>query len=178
MLERNVCPNRLKREFRLHKPLEVFLTDVTYIPYNDNKMAYGSAVIDSVTGRLMSFRISDTNDLKLAECSFVDLSESEHCPNALFHSDQGSVYASKAFNDLLPMYVNRSMSRAGTPTDNAAMESINGWIKAELFMDFHVTGEKPVEKEIDDYIVFFNEQRPAYSLNYLTPKQYREAHAA
>ena len=55
---------------------------------------------------------------------------------------------------------------------------INGWIKAELFMDFHVTGEKPVEQEIDEYIIFFNEQRPAYSLNYLTPKQYREAHAA
>ena len=31
-----------------------------------------------------------------------------------------------------------------------------------------------IEKEIDDYILFFNEQRPAYSLGYLTPKQYRE----
>ena len=59
----------------------------------------------------------------------------------ILHSDQGSVYASKEYNELLPMYVNRSMSRAGTPTDNAAMESINGWIKAELFMDLHVTGE-------------------------------------
>ena len=59
----------------------------------------------------------------------------------LHNSDLGSVYASKAYNELLPMYVNRSMSRAGTPTDNAAMESINGWIKAELFMDLHVTGE-------------------------------------
>ena len=72
--------------------------------------------------------------------------------------------------------IKHSMSRAGTPTDNAAMEAINGWIKAELFMDFHVTGEDSVEKEIEDYIVFFNEQRPAYSLNYLTPKQYRETY--
>lgn len=72
----------------------------------------------------------------------------------ILHSDQGSVYTSKAFNDLLPMYVNRTMSRAGTPTDNTAMESINGWIKAELFMDFHVTGDKPVEQEIDEYIIF------------------------
>ena len=39
----------------------------------------------------------------------------------------------------------------------------------------HVTGERSVEKEIDEYISFFNEQRPAYSLNYLTPKQYRES---
>ena len=95
----------------------------------------------------------------------------------VLHSDQGSVYASKAYNELLPMYgITRSMSRAGTPTDNAAMESINGWIKAELFMDLHVTGEKPVKEEVDDYILFFNEQRPAYSLGYLTPKQYRERH--
>ena len=44
----------------------------------------------------------------------------------ILHSDQGSVYASKDFNELLPMYnVVRSMSRAGTPTDNAAMEAIN-----------------------------------------------------
>ena len=97
----------------------------------------------------------------------------------ILHSDQGSVYASKAFNDLLPMYsITHSMSRAGTPTDNAAMEAINGWIKAELFMDFHVTGEKSVETEIDEYINFFNEQRPAYSLNYLTPVQYRESNLA
>ena len=95
----------------------------------------------------------------------------------ILHSDQGSVYASKAYNELLPMYgITRSMSRAGTPTDNAAMESINGWIKAELFMDLHVTGDRPVGEEIDDYILFFNEQRPAYSLGYLTPKQYRERH--
>ena len=97
----------------------------------------------------------------------------------ILHSDQGSVYSSKAFNELLPMYgITRSMSRAGTPTDNAAMEAINGWIKAELFMDLHVTGEKPVQSEIDDYIIFFNEQRPAYSLGYLTPKQFRKSNLA
>ncbi len=96
----------------------------------------------------------------------------------ILHSDQGAVYASKGFNELLPMYsITRSMSRAGTPTDNAAMESINGWIKAELFMDFHVTGESPIEQEVTAYITFFNTARPAYSLNYLTPQQYKKAYA-
>ncbi len=89
----------------------------------------------------------------------------------ILHSDQGSVYSSKKYNAI------RSMSRAGTPTDNAAMEAINGWIKAELFTDFHVTGDRDVAAEVDEYIVFFNEQRPAYSLNYLTPLQYRERFA-
>lgn len=96
----------------------------------------------------------------------------------ILHSDQGSVYTSKAFNELLPMYgITHSMSRAGMSTDNAAMEVINGWIRTELFMDLHVTGVGAVEKEIDDYILFFNEQRPAYSLNYLTPKQFRESNS-
>ncbi len=95
----------------------------------------------------------------------------------ILHTDQGSVYSSKSFNELLPLYnIIHSMSRAGTPTDNAAMEAINGWIKAEMFNDLHITSNDSIEREIADYIVFFNEERPAYSLNYLTPKQYKEYH--
>ena len=30
------------------------------------------------------------------------------------------------------------MSRAGTPTDNSAIEAINGWIKEELFTYFNI----------------------------------------
>ena len=63
-------------------------------------------------------------------------------------------------------------------TDNAAMEAINGWIKAEVFNDFHITSNENIEQEIKDYIMFFNEERPAYSLNYLTPKQYKEYYLA
>lgn len=93
----------------------------------------------------------------------------------VLHSDQGSVYTSKAYNDGLSDYnIIRSMSRAGTPTDNAAIESINGWIKDELFNDFHITGNNDITYEINEYIRFFNEERPSYALNYLTPKQYKE----
>lgn len=107
----------------------------------------------------------------------LDLKKEHSEFEMVLHSDQGSVYSSKAFNDLLPVNITRSMSRAGTPTDNAAMESINGWIKAELFTDLHVTGDKSVEQEINEYITFFNEQRPAYALNYLTPTEYKEKYS-
>ena len=69
------------------------------------------------------------------------------------------------------------MSRAGTPTDNAAMESINGWVKAELFTDFHVTSNENIAEQINRYIKFYKEERPAYCLGYLTPKQYRELYS-
>ena len=54
------------------------------------------------------------------------------------------------------------------------MEAINGWIKTEMFTDLHITSNEKIENEIKEYITFFNEERPAYSLNYLTPKQFRE----
>ena len=59
---------------------------------------------------------------------------------------------------------------------NAAMEAIKDWVKAELFMNFHVTGVESIEHETANCVTFFNEQRPAYSLNHMTPKQYRESY--
>ena len=39
-----------------------------------------------------------------------------------------------------------------------------------------VFGISENKNEIDEYIKFFNEERPAYLLNYLTPKQFRETY--
>ena len=47
-------------------------------------------------------------------------------------------------------------------------------IKSELFTDFHITDNGNIKEDIDQYVKFFNEERPAYSLNYLTPKQFKE----
>ena len=54
------------------------------------------------------------------------------------------------------------------------MESINGWLKEELFNDFKLKEAESIPSLIDEYIRFFNEERPSYSLNYLTPKQFKE----
>ena len=173
-----VFPNLLTAELTIDGPLECIVSDMTafwvhgiyyeltlYMDLWNNEIVAHS--LSARRGDRMTY-ISGLNDL-------IELKKQHPEYRMILHTDQGSVYASKAFNELLPMYnIARSMSRAGTPTDNAAMEAINGWIKAELFMDFHVTGTKPIQQEIDEYIVFFNEQRPAYSLGYLTPKQYRE----
>ena len=92
----------------------------------------------------------------------------------IFHTDQGTVYSSKAFNKLLDNYtIKRSMSRAGTPTDNPVIESLNGWIKNELYKDFKIYLADDINVAIKDYINYFNTQRLAYSLKYKTPIQYR-----
>ena len=175
-----IFPNLLMSEIQIDGPLQCVVSDMTafwvkgiyyeltlYMDlWNNEILSYS---LSSKRGDRMTY-ISGLKDL-------LELKKQHPEYQMILHSDQGSVYASKAYNDLLPMYVTRSMSRAGTPTDNSAMESINGWIKAELFMDFHVTGERPVHDEVDEYIKFFNEERPSYALSYLTPKQYREKYS-
>ena len=175
-----IFPNLLLSEMRIDGPLQCVVSDMTAF-YVKGVYYELTLYMDLWNNEIVSHSLSTKRGDRTTYISglenLVELKRQHPEYQMILHSDQGSVYASKAFNELLPMYgITRSMSRAGTPTDNAAMEAINGWIKAELFMDLHVTGEKTVQAEIDDYILFFNEQRPAYSLNYLTPKQYRESH--
>ena len=65
------------------------------------------------------------------------------------------------------------MSRVATPTDNAIIESINGWIKDELYWDFDLKSVTDFPKFIDDYVYYFNNHRLSYKLNYKTPVQFK-----
>ena len=65
------------------------------------------------------------------------------------------------------------MSRAGTPIDNPINESLNGWIKEELIIDFDLKHCKDVKKLIDKYIYYYNNERPSYALQYKTPIQFK-----
>ena len=65
------------------------------------------------------------------------------------------------------------MSRAGTPTDNPVIESLNGWIKNELYKVFKIYLAEDINIEINTYINYFNTQKLSYSLKYKTPVQYR-----
>lgn len=96
---------------------------------------------------------------------------------ALIHTDQGSVYTSKAYNEIIKeKNIVRSCSRAGKPTDNPVNESLNGWIKEELFVDFDLYNQSEwnVPEVIKDYIDWYNSERPCYSLGYKTPDEFYE----
>ena len=70
---------------------------------------------------------------------FLELKKKYTGMENIFHTDHGSVYSSKAFNEfLLPYDIARTMSDPGTPTQNGAMESINGLVKTELFIEFDI----------------------------------------
>ena len=172
-----IYPNLLLSGLQIDGPLQCIVSDMTAF-YVKGIYYELTLYMDLWNNEIVSHSLSAKRGDRMTYISgladLIEIKKQHPEYEMILHSDQGSVYSSKAFNDLLPAYgITHSMSRAGTPTDNAAMEAINGWIKAEMFTDMHITGERPVEQEIDEYIIFFNEQRPAYSLGYLTPKQYR-----
>ena len=174
-----VFPNLLSANLKITGPLQCIVSDMTafYVKgiYHELTLymdLWNNEIVSYALSAKRGDRMTYINGLK----DLLEIKNAHSEYKMILHSDQGCVYTSQGYNDLIPTYVSRSMSRVGTPTDNAAMEAINGWIKAELFMDLHITGEKEIPQEIDEYITFFNEERPAYSLNYLTPKQYKEAY--
>lgn len=92
----------------------------------------------------------------------------------IFHTDQGAVYSSLSFNKTFEnTSIIRSMSRAGTPTDNPVIESKNGWIKKEMYIDFDINNYNTVQEFIEEIVKDNNEYRPSYALNYKTPVEYR-----
>lgn len=92
----------------------------------------------------------------------------------IVHTDQGTVYSSLSFNNIFNSYeVTRSMSRAGTPTDNPVIESKNGWIKKEMYIDFDINNYNTVQEFIDEIVWDNNNYRPSYTLQYKNPVEYR-----
>ena len=176
-----VYPNLLMSGINVSGPLQCIVSDMTAF-YLKGIYYELTLFMDIWNNEILSYSLSKKRGDRMTYMSglkgILDIKARYPDLEMILHTDQGSVYSSKSFNELLPLYnIVRSMSRAGTPTDNAAMEAINGWIKAEMFNDLHITSNESIDAEINKYILFFNEERPAYSLNYLTPKQYREYYA-
>lgn len=95
----------------------------------------------------------------------------------VLHTDQGSVYASVAYNEIIKdTLIVRSMSRAGKPTDNPVNEALNGWVKEELMTDFRIDRcrtRAEVVSCIERYVHFYNEERPCFAIGYDTPANFR-----
>ena len=162
----------------LTRPFEVIISDMTafYVKgiYYELTM-YFDAWNKEIEGYGLSYRKGDIR-------SYYDglnqvlgkIKEEQNEEPIILHTDQGSVYSSKTYNNLLNEFnIQRSMSRAGTPTDNPVNESLNGWIKEELFIDFDLKHSNDIPNLIKLYINYYNYERPCYSLNYKTPIQYK-----
>ena len=170
-LKSNRKPNLLKRRFRLARPGEILLTDVSYLKYGLNRTEYLSCVKDAVSGLVVSHITSSGNDLNLAMDTIDTLDPSE---DAIFHSDQGSLYFNDLFQGRLKdLGYRQSMSRRGNCWDNASQESFFGHMKDECDLSGCSTPEE-VKEMIDNYVYYYNNERPQWTRNKMTPAEYED----
>ena len=174
-MERNRKQNLLRREFRLHRPNEVRLTDVSYLDYGtgeEKKRAYGSSCIDPVTGRLLVFHVARNNDIDLALETLEKLSDYPAVEGALLHSDQGILYFTDEFQEkVAEMGLVQSMSKRGNCWDNAPQESFFGHFKDECGYGGCESFEE-LRTMIDAYAWYYNNERRQWDRKRMTPVQY------
>ena len=162
--------NLVLSSMKIDAPLQVIVSDMTAFWANKvywELTLYMDLWNNEIIGYGLSCRKGDRSTYFDGLTKVIEKIKGIEGLKVILHTDQGSVYSSKSFNEILPIYnITHSMSRAGTPTDNGAMEAINGWAKAEMFIDFKINECNDVPAFIERYIEFFNKEREKYEHHY------------
>lgn len=179
--DKNKYPNLIYSTWdTVDRPRQVIVSDMTAFKY----WIYYFEVtfyFDVFTKEILTYRVAERRGSREQYVDglqdVVNLLKGCKDPTVL-HTDQGSVYTSLAYNELIKdTNIIRSMSRAGKPTDNPVNESLNGWIKEELIVDFKLEecrSRDAFKDVIAEYVKFYNEKRPCFALGYDTPTNYRK----
>ena len=165
--------NLLNRNFKTEKPLEILTTDITYLPFGKT-MLYLPSIMDLYNGEIIVCTIGTQQNQKLVNDTLNQIELPSGCT---LHSDQGSVYTSYEYYKLCEEKgITRSMSRKGTPADNAPIECFHSSLKCETFyLDRELKSSNNIVIDIvENYIENYNKVRIQQKLGYLSPIKYRE----
>jgi len=153
---------------------EAWATDITYIR-TPKGTVYFTAVIDLYSRKILSWRLSDKMDVSFClECVYEAIDE--YGIPAIFNSDNGSQYTSREFIELLQSYdIQISMDGVGRCKDNIYVERTWRTLKYEwIFLRDYQT-YKELEKGLEEFVYFFNNERHHQSLDYMTPSEVYKA---
>ena len=179
--EKNVeFPNEVNGNWNATGPTQIVVSDMTVIK-NKGRNWEWTLLVDTFNNEILAHQATPVQgDTKpYYHCletlkKLAGKKNEEQTPQVVLHTDRGSVYSSQAFRQAHEYYnILRSMSKVGTPTDNAIIEALNGWIKEELYLDFGLETAEDVPKLLDEYVYYFNNRRPAAALGYKSPVQYK-----
>ena len=169
----------LKRDFTAERPNRRYVGDITYLPLADGTNLYLATVIDCYSRRLAGWAIADHMRTELVEDALNAAAATRgSLKGAIFHSDHGSVYCSKAYAKLCrKLGVTQSMGGIGSSADNALAESFNATMKREVLQDAACwTDELTCRRQVFRWLVRYNTRRRHTWCGYLSPSTYDLAH--
>ncbi|MFC2259737.1 IS3-like element IS222 family transposase, partial [Pseudomonas aeruginosa] len=166
-VERPDIPNRLNREFATEHPNQVWCGDITYV-WAQGRWHYLAAVLDLHTRRVIGWAFSAKPDAELVIKALDMAYEQRGKPQqVLFHSDQGSQYASRLFRQRLWRYrMQQSMSRRGNCWDNSPMERLFRSLKSEWVPSTGYLTAQEAQRDISHYLM--------HRYNWIGPHQFND----
>jgi transposase InsO family protein len=174
-------PDLINRDFTASAPNQRYVGDITYLPIGDGSNVYLATVIDCFSRRLAGWAIAEhmrtdliTDALSAARHSRGSLA------GAIFHSDHGAQYTSKAFAALCDQLgVTQSMGAVGTSADNALAESFNATLKRETLRGGHSWPDAATcRREVFRWVSRYNTRRRHSWCGQQAPSVYEQQHAA
>ncbi len=174
-----VFENKIKQDFTADTVNQKWCTDFTYLFLDSHEVSYNCTIID-LHDRSVVASITDrhiTSDLAIRTLQKALDSQPAIKGELILHSDQGSQYTSKAFEEFCEsVHVTQSMSKAGYPYDNAPMERYFNTLKNECTNLYEFQTEETLYQTVEEFAyVTYNHVRPHSFNGYRTPYQARIA---
>jgi len=165
------APNLVKRGFNVTAPNTIWVGDMTAMRTRQGWL-HLAVVLDLYARRVVGWAMDATQaaTLPMAALNMV-LAQRKPGAGLIFHSDQGTVYGSNDYRELLQANgVLPSMSRKGNCWDNAVAESFFSNLKNEAMHDRLFASRDEGKAVVSDYIeTYYNKQRLHQTLGYQTP---------
>ena len=172
-------PDLIERDFSIGEPNRRYVGDITYLPIADGSNLYLATCIDLGSRKLAGWQVADHMRVGLVEDASRAARDRGTLAGAIFHSDHGSVYASKAYAALCEqLNIVQSMGAVGTSADNSLAESFNATLKREL-----LEGQAAFPDQATAYRAVFrwanryNTRRRHSAIGQITPNNYETAYA-
>ncbi len=139
--------------------------------------AYDGADLEFLRLVAKQVAVAVDNALNVAEVLAMATGRRMPAPGLMHHSDRGSQYASRAFQDQLTGYgMICSMSRKGNCWDNAPTESFFNSLKNERVHGTRYATRQAAAADVFDYIEgFYNRTRRHSTLGYKSLIQFMDA---
>lgn len=164
--------NIVKRDFNGRKHLDVAVSDLTYVRVLNN-WYYICVIIDLFNREIIGYSAGKNKNAELVNKAFVKINFPLDKIN-IFHTDRGKEFKNKLIEELLTTFnITRSLSEKGCPYDNAVAEAGFKVVKTEFVFNKRFNSLEELERELFDYVNWYNNIRIHGSLNYLTPVAYR-----
>jgi transposase InsO family protein len=161
-----VAENLLQQDFNATSPNQKWVTDITYI-HTCEGWLYLSAVMDLYSRALIGWSMGKFIDKRLVcDALTMALFRRKFPKNVIVHSDRGSQYCSKQYQNLLKNNnLKCSMSGKGCCYDNAAMESFFHSLKVELVHRITYKTRQEAKNDIFQYIETYYNLKRRHSAN-------------